>query len=140
MRMNLYGPAQGETALHTVVPAERWNWVGSAATASTKTLFFSNEYPGVRRARALVVWQAPTVQYYVGIICWPTDYSEPERLLAYAQSSGNPNPRSIIINLTQQMQNLVDNQQDVYIGFKVWGDGVTQIWLNEVRIEIDFEI
>lgn len=140
LRMNLYGPAQADGALReTINPG--WNWVGSALTPSTKTLRFGQGYPKIAHARALVIWLAPTTNYYAGIF-WFDRFGSAQnmRLLDYKPSEGSQNPRIVSFDLTTILQDISNVGENGVIAFKIWGDGVTQMQLYEVRVEIEFEI
>ncbi len=140
--MPIYKNAQtGLQGIVSIPTGTAWNdgWSGTAVTANT-IYFYGDFFKGRKIAAAVwvIVWNpntattSPTRVRLVGVIL----PSYQEVLIAEASVAQITTPVAWVITITSVLQGFVDAGQQVMIGHKPSGNGVTGPIVYDSRVEV----
>lgn len=136
----LFGPAQG-AGVYTAAHGPDWQHP-TGVTSTSKTFLFG--YAGGTQkylwVRALAVWTPVSPNNCFRIVYWYADYADGAARHELGRFCGSESPWGLGlipqgIDLTTQINALVDQKRDVYIAYQLSGDS-TPLSIWEVRLEM----
>jgi hypothetical protein len=131
--VQLFGPVQAEGAL-IQTPTSLWEFPGSALTASTKTYWFSDPFPGILSVVWRLIWK-PESTANVARLVYFDDGPANIVPIAYIYGTAAGGPVNVTAIVSPEFQALAANKQYKNIGWQVIGNGSAPITVYESRLE-----